>query len=266
MKVLESVMKATVASLLAVLLVTGCNYQVKKSDDSNGGNPPGSKPTVALYFADVQPILDRACVKCHQEFAAYDTLMKENDIVPGNASESPLFLRLRNNPGGDMPKKGNPLSDPEASLIRDWINGGALLGVSAEPPPSTDPQPIPVPVPVPSATPSPVPSATPTPAPEPALATFSSLEAQVFSKKCTRCHGDKTLAAGFSLEHYDSIVANKRLIVKGNSASSGLFVSVSGANAFMPPKRAVASGKVQKLTEDEVAALKAWIDAGAQQN
>ena len=71
---------------------------------------------------------------------------------------------------------------------------------------------------------------------------------------------------GFAFEHYDAIVANPRLIVKGNAEQSGLYVSVAGDDAFMPPKRAVASGRVQALTQEEKEALKAWIDAGALEN
>lgn len=245
------------AGLFAVLvpalcLAAGCNYQVKKTGGLGGGVGGGStsKPEVAIYFADVQPILDRSCVKCHDELATYAEVMGSGTVVAGNAARSELFTRLKNNPGGDMPKRANALSDADAALIRDWINGGALLGEPADAPAPTEPAPAPVP-----------------PAdPVPSLATYTELQAQVFAKKCTMCHGDTSDAAGFSLEHYDAIVANPRLIVKGNAEQSGLYVSVAGDDAFMPPKRAVTSGRVQALTQEEKDALKAWIDAGAPQN
>lgn len=48
-------------------------------------------------------------------------------VVPGNADQSVLYRRLSGFSCGDrMPQGGNPISDSDLTLIRDWINQGAL--------------------------------------------------------------------------------------------------------------------------------------------
>lgn len=264
-------MKLLVLGFVSAAVMAGCNYQVKKTSGTASGGAPASKPEVLVYFADIQPILDRSCTKCHEEFASYDDLMASGAVKGGDAQNSELYNRLAGVPGGNMPKRAPPLPDAEAALIRDWINAGALLAANQTPPPDAKPsEPAPAPQPPEPAPadppPTPTPMPTPTPTPVPVLATYTELQAQVFSQKCTMCHGDKSQAAGFSLEHYDSLVANPRLILAGKSAESGLYVSVAGADAYMPPKRAVSSGRVQPLTEDEKEALRIWIDSGAPNN
>lgn len=78
------------------------------------------------------------------------------------------------------------------------------------------------------------------------------------------CHSDRQRVAGFSLEHYDEITANSRLIDHSDLAASGLLESV--VDDYMPPKRAVKAGTVSPLTADEKAALESWIRAGAPNN
>ncbi len=145
---------------LLLMFLAGCNYQVKK----NAGSGPaanGNKPVAAIAFEEVySKVLNTYCTKCHDDFANYATVME--DVKAGSASTSPLFLRLKNN-GGDMPGRGNPMIPQEAAtLIRDWIDSGAVdtsNGESTKPP---GPAPVPIPpVPVPEPTPVPVPSSAP---------------------------------------------------------------------------------------------------------
>lgn len=281
--------------VVLVLLAAGCNYQVKKSAGDAGVGPETKPTTEAITFAEVKVVLDKRCSTCHHhadDFKTYDSTMATGDVVAGNAAGSDLVTRLKNF-GGDMPRGGaGPIPDEEAALIRDWINNGATEDGSApaqqkpaepaqpeqpaqpaQPAPAPQPDPVPAqPAPAPAqpapapAQPAPAPGQNPPPPAETVTATYSDLQSKVFSQKCTMCHSDAKKAAGFSLEHYNDIVSNARLIAKGNSNKSGLFVSVSGPDAFMPPKRAVSAGMVQPLTDAEKTALQQWIDAGALEN
>jgi cytochrome c5 len=246
----SSILPRMLSAILLVMLISGCNYQVKKSLDGGAGIA-ANKGEATIAFDEVYTRVFKAyCTKCHTDFANYANVME--DVVPGNSAASPLFARLKNNVGGDMPGKGNPMiPDAAAALIRDWIDSGAPEKLSKEPAQPTGPTPQPTPV----------------SGPEPVVTpTFTDLEVKVFSKKCTTCHSNIEKAAGFSLENYDDLVSNARLIVAGDSSKSGIFISVSGNVPYMPPKRAVAAGFTKVLTDDEKGALKAWIDAGALRN
>ena len=277
-------------------LIAGCNFTVKKapgdspvSQKPGGAGEGGGVGEEAIVFADVQPILLARCATCHHhedDFKTFASTMSTGDVVAGNAEGSDLVARLKNF-GGDMPLRKEPIPEQEANLIKAWIAGGALeTAESAKPTEPTQPAPVepaPEPQPLPGPTePAPAPGNPPTPvepapAPQPAptpdvqpvqniTATYSDLQAQVFSKKCTLCHNDKNRTAGFSLEHYNDLVSNARLIVKGDSRASGVYVSVAGQDAFMPPKRAVDAKMVAPLTDIEKIALQQWIDAGALEN
>ena len=82
----------------------------------------------------------------------------------------------------------------------------------------------------------------------------------VLNQRCASCHGAATAMSGLQLTSRDTALkGGKRgpAIVPGNAASSLLFQAVSGsAKVSMPPG--------QKLPDSEIAALKAWIDAGAE--
>jgi hypothetical protein len=158
-------------------------------------------------------------------------------------------------PSPGEPTPGKPLPVPEPTPLPEPTATPMPLPIPGQPAPPPEPQPTPI---------------EPTPAPpsdvNPPTATYSDLQAKVFSKKCTMCHNDQDKVDGFSLEHYSGIVSNSRLITKGNSQKSGIYVSVTGAKPYMPPKRAVAAGRVQPLSEAEKTALQQWIDAGALEN
>jgi hypothetical protein len=107
--------------------------------------------TDTISFAeDVFPIIQKNCLPCHAEdnfnpselsLDSYELLMeggRHGDAVePGNADESPLIQKLRDDPpfGDRMPldlrkKKGKkstakPLSEEEIQCIATWIEQGA---------------------------------------------------------------------------------------------------------------------------------------------
>ena len=92
------------------------------------------------YDDDVKPIFRRRCFACHNasemksglNLEAYPGVMKgggSGDIVkPGRPSGSTLYLAVAQEGNGipRMPLGGAKIPDAEISLIREWIQLGAL--------------------------------------------------------------------------------------------------------------------------------------------
>ena len=103
------------------------------------------------YMAEVQPILDIACLECHTTtgegtaasgFAVndYDNVMKGTEfgpvVVPGSSISSTLYMVIagKTDPEIRMPPhheeawaegRGVPLADEEIETIAAWIDQGA---------------------------------------------------------------------------------------------------------------------------------------------
>ncbi len=118
-----------------------------------GGDPDGTPSDEMISFArQIQPILAVNCAGCHSpgggadldgialtltEDVAYDMLVNQPSVqdpvftfvVPGDAESSLLLAKVSSDdpPIGDrMPRFAPPLTEAEITLIRDWINQGAL--------------------------------------------------------------------------------------------------------------------------------------------
>ena len=79
----------------------------------------------------------------------------------------------------------------------------------------------------------------------------------VLAAKCLKCHGGDSTKSGFDVRTANAIRAGGDTgpaVVNGDPAKSQLFEMVS--NGTMPP------GKAAKLTADELALVKRWIEAG----
>ena len=88
----------------------------------------------------------------------------------------------------------------------------------------------------------------------------------IFSKHCLDCHEAKEPEGKLVLESFDTLMKGGESgasIVRGKSAESLLVKMIDGGverdgkKVIMPP------GKRKKLTSEEIAAIKQWIDAGA---
>ena len=113
----------------------------------------GTEATATVSFTtDVQPILNRNCVECHDKaaegvaasglnLADYDGLMQGTRygpmVVPDNSESSSLYLVIaqKTSPEIRMPPqhedafaegRGRPLSEKEIQTIKTWIDEGAL--------------------------------------------------------------------------------------------------------------------------------------------
>ncbi len=94
---------------------------------------------------------------------------------------------------------------------------------------------------------------------------------------CVVCH-DKSAegyaASGFSLEDYDSVIKGTNfgpVVVPNSSISSTLYLVIAhktDPEIHMPPhyEHALAEGRGQPLTAEQIETIQAWIDQGAKNN
>jgi len=87
------------------------------------------------FAADIKPIFDMRCIKCHGvertkeglDMQTYENIFagsRNGPVVePGNADNS-LLVQLIGE--GEMPNRGDPVTPEELQLIIDWVNQGAL--------------------------------------------------------------------------------------------------------------------------------------------
>jgi len=113
--------------------------------------PPNPNTSVS-FSSQILPIFASNCASCHQSggFAnqqgitmfltaadAYNTTvnkLSEQDpsltrIIPGNSAQSLLYLKISSTTppvGSRMPLFALPLSNSDITLIKDWIDQGAL--------------------------------------------------------------------------------------------------------------------------------------------
>jgi Planctomycete cytochrome C len=106
--------------------------------------PPASTKTGVTYDADIKPILDASCIKCHKgdkpkgklHLDSLDGILKGGKdgkaIVPGDLTKSPLVFAVAH-VGDDedfMPPPQSkshvaPLTPEQVGLIRAWVEQGA---------------------------------------------------------------------------------------------------------------------------------------------
>ncbi|MCC9640782.1 DUF1592 domain-containing protein [Rhodopirellula sp. JC740] len=96
------------------------------------------KQSESLFSNQVAPLLARHCLECHDsatqkgglDLSRHQLAMVGGEsgavITPGNASDSLLWDQVHS---GDMPPQGQPLSDEEVTLLKEWIDSGARWSV-----------------------------------------------------------------------------------------------------------------------------------------
>ncbi len=102
--------------------------------------PISRAATQVDFKRDVQPIFEQRCYECHGEKKQKSGLRLDRKapvfqggdsgkpaVVAGRSSESPLFHRVVSKDADEiMPPKGEPLSESQLALIRQWIDQGAV--------------------------------------------------------------------------------------------------------------------------------------------
>jgi len=84
--------------------------------------------------------------------------------------------------------------------------------------------------------------------------------APLFSEQCVSCHGTETQEAGLQLHTYEAVMKGSEygtVVEAGDPANSLLLEMISAGE--MPQE-------ADALSADEVAMIRAWIEAGAENN
>ena len=141
-------MKKSTTLFLAVAAILSLAPLAARADDDAKLDPsklpPSSTKTGVTYDADIKPILDSSCIKCHKGDKPkaklhLDTLEgvlaggKEGKVVvPGDLTKSPLVFAVAHVGDEDdfMPppfwkSHVQPLTKDQVGLIRAWIEQGA---------------------------------------------------------------------------------------------------------------------------------------------
>jgi hypothetical protein len=119
------------------LLVLGLpSAHAKFTPEQRAKLPPPASETVD-FKRDIQPIVEKSCVKCHGRgrnkggfvFETRESLLKGGDsgpvVIEGNSAESPLIELVSGiDPDSVMPAKGTKLTAHEVGLMRAWIDQG----------------------------------------------------------------------------------------------------------------------------------------------
>ena len=218
------------------------------------------------FAKDVQPILEKSCLKCHNAEKAKGKLLLDTrehalkggdngaDIIVGDSTKSSLIhFTARLVPDSEMPPvgKGDPLTADQVGILRAWIDQGVkwpteIVLRGQEEPADTI-------------------SKTETTALPPAAARkvdFVKDIQPIFSSRCYECHAEKKQEAQFRLDAKEIALKGGELgpaIVPGKSAESLLIRAVAGVKPdFVMPK------KGERLTAEQIGLLRAWIDQGAE--
>src|SRR5580692_781371 len=97
------------------------------------------------YTRDVHPILATRCFACHSgdkrsgglSLSAYEDVLQGGrsgaSILPGDAKNSLLMLRVTGENAPRMPLGGSPLAPQEIATLQSWIDEGARRAPSAAP-------------------------------------------------------------------------------------------------------------------------------------
>jgi len=126
------------------LTATAQDGKAKKSQVDVSKLPPAATKASVTYAADIKPIFEKSCVKCHgpekpKSHLRLDSLegaMKGGDngkvIEPGKSADSVLIHNVAHIGDEDdyMPPPNNkakigPLTKDEIGLLRAWIDQGA---------------------------------------------------------------------------------------------------------------------------------------------
>ncbi|MEW5979803.1 MAG: DUF1553 domain-containing protein [Acidobacteriota bacterium] len=227
--------------------------------------PPAAR--VVDFVSDIQPILERACLRCHGSAVSLSGFRLDNrvdamkggslgaDVVSGQSGQSRMIhLVARLVPELEMPPKGEgeALTREEISLLRAWIDQGVNWpeGLILKPR-SLEAEAV---------------ASSPTgpdrlPPPASRRVDFVRDIRPILSRKCYTCHGatqqSNQLRWDVKAAAFKGGVSG-RAFEPGRSGESLMIRLVSEAEPgrFMPLRG-------ERLTAEEIGLLRAWIDQGA---
>lgn len=121
-------MTSIVAALFLLTIIIAVSCSKSNEEDMTTPAPSGCDTVNMTYAADVVPILKANCYSCHGngEKDGGVSLGTYNDVKV-QADNGALLGAITHASGyTPMPLNGAKLSDCNISVIRDWINRGAL--------------------------------------------------------------------------------------------------------------------------------------------
>jgi hypothetical protein len=145
--------KIAVFSVLSAFILTNTNYLIGAEKDTDKSKNqkivkeykvdlnklPKSADKKVEFKKDIQPILKKSCLECHEEGSVFGEFRLDSregalkggehgiDIVVGKSEKSPLIYFVTHLvPDLEMPPKGEgePLTKEQISLLRAWIDQG----------------------------------------------------------------------------------------------------------------------------------------------
>jgi mono/diheme cytochrome c family protein len=198
-------------------------------------------PKAPRFEADVQPIFQANCVRCHGakkhradlNLSSATGLQKGSEsgpvVVPGKPDKSLLFEKVHD--GLMPPTKGGHLSAQQVDLIRRWILAGAPMPGSA--------------------------------AETKEVITQETIE-PLLLLRCASCHGLRKQEAGLDVRTRASLLKGGKsgpAIVLGKPEESLVIQKVR--SQAMPPRDQLIRAGVKPMTEEETDRLAQWIAQGA---
>lgn len=215
-----------------ILIISGCRYSrvtIPGNFDLNEQmSLPAEEKLKLSYNLINQNIFVPKCTSCHGSSGGV-SLETYSDVLSAlpKIKESVFITQT-------MPKK-NFLTDEEKRLLWNWIEMGGPLEAQK---PGSEPPP-----------------------PEPIQATYESINKNVFIPKCVTCHSAGNSAWQVLLSRQELLDSPLELVLPGNPDESGLMIAIERTDhKRMPPEKDGYSA----LQDAEKAAIRAWIDAGAQ--
>jgi hypothetical protein len=206
---------------------------------------PGAEPArMPSFEADVRPLLQAKCARCHREKPRKADLNLTTPagilaggesgpaVVPGKPADSPLYEKVHS--GAMPPGKKDRLSAAETETIRRWIEAGAPLGPNQE-----------------------------------REKTAAGMPTQhdvlpILLRRCTVCHGLRRQEGNLDLHTRAGMLRGGKsgpAIVPGKPEESLLIRKVRSGK--MPPRDRLVEASVKPVEPAEIDVLARWIAAGA---
>jgi mono/diheme cytochrome c family protein len=127
-------------NLRTVLIALAAGSASLAADVDISKLPPASTKSGVTYAADIKPIFEKSCFKCHGEQKQKGKLRVDSlqavlkggenapNVIKGDSAKSTLVhavARLNSDEAMPPDGKGDPLSKEQIGLIRAWIDQGA---------------------------------------------------------------------------------------------------------------------------------------------
>lgn len=214
-----------------VLSLFGCNYTKLKGSEVDANQTfsmPAEKISELSYGVLSQKLFIPKCVSCHGNsgninLESYIEIVRNLSLI-----KKVVFIEKT------MPKKG-ALTDEELSYLWNWVK----IGAPEQAQNGNTTQPV---------------------EPETIVATYESINKNVFQVSCKDCHNPTGAGKRISLDKESLLNSPLELVIPGNPDESGLVIALERSDdKRMPPAKEGYSA----LNDNTKAVIRKWIENGA---